>query len=119
MKKTLLLKSGCVVAALWLSATPALAAATYEGNLYEVISTKPQVRGAMGPIRSDESVESESVGRYEGDTYDQFRLPAKALRGAMGPIRSDDSVESESVGRYEGDTYDQFRLPAKAFRGDS
>ena len=95
MKKSLLLKSGCVVAAFVVSATSTLGAAGYEGDLYDNLSSEQQVRGAMGPIRSDEAVKSETSARYEGDMYDRFNLPSEALRGAMGPIRSDEPSQED------------------------
>jgi hypothetical protein len=97
MKKSLLLKSGWAVAALLFSATPALSAAEFEGNLYEVLSSQHQERGAFGPIRSDEAVRTDTAMQYEGDMYEKFRLPAEALRGAMGPIRSDEPRQENTL----------------------
>lgn len=96
MKWNLLAKSGCVAAAMWLSTSPALGVATYEGNLYEALSSVQRERGAMGPIRSDETVKYEAFARYEGDSYDKFRIPSQALRGAMGPIRSDEPTQQNT-----------------------
>lgn len=96
MKKSLLLKSSCAVAALLFSATSTLGAAAYDGDLYDVLSAAKQERGAMGPIRSDEAVKIETSAQYEGDMYDTFRLPSKALRGAMGPIRSDEPSKEDT-----------------------
>lgn len=99
MKKRLLLKSVGAAAVLLFSATSALGAATYEGDLYEALSTKQPARGAgaMGPIRSYEAVGSETSVRYEGDMYDKFREPSQALRGAQGPIRSDETGQENRL----------------------
>ena len=97
MKKSLLLKSGCVVAAFVVSATSALGAAGYEGEMYERFREPSQeLRGAMGPIRSDEAIKTETPARYEGDMYERFYLPSQELRGVMGPIRSDEPSQEDS-----------------------
>ena len=96
MKTNLLLKSGCVIAAFLVSAAPALGATAYEGDSYDVLSAGRQERGARGPIRSDETVKTESSGRYEGDMYDKFSLPSHTLRGAQGPIRADEPSQEDA-----------------------
>ncbi len=98
MKKGLLFKSGCVIATLLFSATSTLGASEYDGDMYDVLSAARQERGAMGPIRSDETVKIETsvAAQYDGDMYDKFRLPSKELRGAMGPIRSDEPSKEDT-----------------------
>lgn len=99
MKKSLLLKSVGAAAVVLFSATSALGAAAYEGDLYEALSTQQPARGAgaMGPIRSYEAVASETSLRYEGDMFEALRLPSQSLRGAQGPIRSDALSEEGSL----------------------